>query len=82
MLKGSNNKPNVVNGNIEELKEIFKCLRRYDFLSKTSYSKEFYYVFIDEKKYTMLEIAIMTGNSESTIRRHIREFNYLIKNKI
>ncbi len=81
MLKGSNNKPKIINAEYNNLIEVYEYLKGYDAISKFTMSKEFYYVFLDKKKYTMFEIANLTGNSESTLRRHIRKFNDYLQEK-
>lgn len=78
MLKGIKNATIIIANKEETIKNIFAYYQAYDNINKTKMSEEFYYVFIDEKPYTMQKIGDLTGNSICTIRRHIRYFNKLI----
>ncbi len=82
MLRGYK-KTKLETDQFEVLNFIYHYLQLYDYYHNVSLSKEFYHIYLDDKKYTLLEIALLSGNCERTITRHIRFFNHLIlKTKI
>lgn len=58
---------------------VYNYLKVQDYFNGVSLSKEFYLVFIDKNKYSIIAISRLTGNSDRTITRHIHHFNRLIK---
>lgn len=71
----------IVEADLTTLNSVYYLCEKYDAINMTSFSKEFYYTFIDRDVYTMEDIANMTGNSICTVRRHIRKFNDYIENE-
>ena len=61
------------------IKNLDECLKWQDEVFITTKSKVFYCVYIDKTKFTINEIARETHNSESTIRRYLKEINELLK---
>ncbi len=68
-----------VNPNLFEL--LYKFLKLYDEIEGTNFSREFYYIYADEKLYTVMDICILVNISESSFRRHNHKINKII-NKI
>lgn len=60
------------------LKRIYCFFIECDNFLNTSYSKEYYYIYIDKKSYSLYDIELLTGNSESTLRRKIQLFDGVI----
>lgn len=64
--------------NKESLIMIHNFLIIYDKVLKTNLSKEFYLIFMDKNIHTIKNIAFLTNNSLSTVRRHICLFIQLV----
>ena len=80
MLKGYK-QAKIVEADLTTLNSVYFLCGKFDAINMTSFTKEFYYTFVDETAYSMEDIANMTGNSICTIRRHIRIFNKYIENE-
>lgn len=65
----------------DELSAIVVALKLIDLAYETIFYKEFFYVYVDENKYTMEELSYKLCVSINSLKRHLNKISFIIQNK-